>query len=183
MDAFSMGLVAAMGALATVAGASEDIESDIGSQSNPNSQVQLAAQVGNPHRIYNKAISGEPPANALWAATAAMVAYTLITAFQMPALLALVAGASVAAMFNGVFSMSAYFGRNSSQKRFNQWVYLDIVRYTTPSIMAHAWITSFCIATVSYIMVYMLPIRPSLPDGDHRLDLGIGRRCYRLFCG
>ena len=97
MDAFSMGLIAAMGALATVAGASEDIESDIGSQSNPNSQVQLAAQVGNPHRIYNKAISGEPPANALWCATAAMVAYTLITAFQMPALLALVAGASVAA--------------------------------------------------------------------------------------
>jgi tetrahydromethanopterin S-methyltransferase subunit E len=73
MDAFSMGLVAAMGALATIGGASEDIESDIGSQSNPNSQVQLAAQVGNPHRIYNKAISGEPPANALYAATAAIV--------------------------------------------------------------------------------------------------------------
>ena len=163
MDAFSMGLIAAMGALATVAGASEDIESDIGSQSNPNSQVQLAAQVGNPHRIYNKAISGEPPANALWAATAAMVAYTLITAYQMPALLALVAGASVAAFFNGVFSMSAYFGRNSSQARFNQWVYLDIVRYTTPSIMAHAWITSFCIATISYIMVYMLPTPHPFP--------------------
>jgi len=48
MDAFGMGLVAAMGALATVAGASEDIDSDIGSQSNPNSQVQLAAQVGIP---------------------------------------------------------------------------------------------------------------------------------------
>ncbi len=138
MDAFSMGLVAAMGALATVAGASEDIESDIGSQSNPNSQVQLAAQVGNPHRIYNKAISGEPPANALWAATAAIVAYTLITAFQMPALLALVAGASVAAMFNAV-------------------------RYTTPSIMAHAWITSFCIAAISYIMVYMLPTPHPFP--------------------
>ena len=84
MDAFSMGLVAAMGALATVAGASEDIESDIGSQSNPNSQVQLAAQVGNPHRIYNKAISGEPPANALWCATAAMVAYTLIKPSRCP---------------------------------------------------------------------------------------------------
>jgi len=92
-----------------------------------------------------------------------MVAYTLITAFQMPALFALVVGASVAALFNGVFAMSAYFGRNSSQKRFNQWVYLDIVRYTTPSIMAHAWITSFCIATISYIMVYMLPTRHPFP--------------------
>jgi len=30
-----MGLVAAMGALATVAGASEDIDSDIGSQATP----------------------------------------------------------------------------------------------------------------------------------------------------
>jgi tetrahydromethanopterin S-methyltransferase subunit E len=163
MDAFSMGLVAAMGALATVAGASEDIESDIGSQSNPNSQVQLAAQVGNPHRIYNKAISGEPPANALWATTAAMVAYTLITAFKMPALFALAAGASVAALFNGVLATSAYMGRNASQKRFNQWVYLDILRYTTTSIMAHAWITSFCIATISYIMVYMLPVKHPFP--------------------
>jgi tetrahydromethanopterin S-methyltransferase subunit E len=158
-----MGLVAAMGALATVAGASEDIESDIGSQSNPNSQVQLAAQVGNPHRIYNKAISGEPPANALWATTAAMVAYTLITAFNMPALFALAAGASVAALFNGVLATSAYMGRNASQKRFNQWVYLDILRYTTTSIMAHAWITAFCIATISYIMVYMLPVKHPFP--------------------
>jgi tetrahydromethanopterin S-methyltransferase subunit E len=163
MDAFSMGLVAAMGALATIGGASEDIESDIGSQSNPNSQVQLAAQVGNPHRIYNKAISGEPPANALYAATAAIVAYTLITGFQMPALFALVCGASVAALFNGVFATSAYFGRSASQKRFNQWIYMDIVRYTTTSIMAHAWITAFCLATISYIMAYLLPVKHPFP--------------------
>ncbi|OPX77707.1 MAG: Tetrahydromethanopterin S-methyltransferase subunit E [Methanosaeta sp. PtaB.Bin039] len=156
MDALSMGLVAAMGALATVAGASEDIDSDIGSQSNPNSQVQLAAQVGNPHRIYNKAIAGEPPSNALWCTTAAIVAYMLIEAFQMPALFSIALGASVAALFDGVMSMSAYFGRNASQKRFNQWVYLDIVRYTTPSIMAHVWITSFCIVTITYIQVYVL---------------------------
>lgn len=156
MDALSMGLVAAMGALATVAGASEDIESDVGSQSNPNSQVQLAAQVGNPHRIYNKAISGEPPANALWATTAAVVAYTLITKFAMPALFAIAVGASVAALFNGVFSTSAYFGRNASQRRFNQWIYLDIVRYTTPSIMAHAWITAFCVTCIAYIQTQIL---------------------------
>lgn len=156
MDALSMGLVAAMGALATVAGASEDIESDVGSQSNPNSQVQLAAQVGNPHRIYNKAISGEPPANALWATTAAVVAYTLITKFAMPALFAIAIGASVAALFNGVFSTSAYFGRNASQRRFNQWIYLDIVRYTTTSIMAHAWITAFCITCIAYIQTHIL---------------------------
>jgi len=156
MDAFGMGLVAAVGALATVAGASEDIESDIGSQSNPNSQVQLAAQVGNPHRIYNKAIAGEPPSNALWCTTAAIMAYMLIEAFKTPALFALVAGASLAALFDGVMATSAYFGRSASQARFNQWIYLDIVRYTTPSIMAHAWITSFCITTIAYLQVYVL---------------------------
>jgi tetrahydromethanopterin S-methyltransferase subunit E len=151
-----MGLVAAMGALATVAGASEDIDSDIGSQSNPNSQVQLAAQVGNPHRIYNKAIAGEPPSNALWCTTAAIVAYTFIEAYNMPALFAIAAGATVAAMFDGVMATSAYFGRSASQRRFNQWIYLDIARYTTPSIMAHVWITSFCICLISYIQVYVL---------------------------
>ncbi|HWQ18666.1 MAG TPA: tetrahydromethanopterin S-methyltransferase subunit E, partial [Methanotrichaceae archaeon] len=156
MDAFGMGLVAAMGALATVAGASEDIDSDIGSQSNPNSQVQLAAQVGNPHRIYNKAIAGEPPSNALWCTTAAIMAYMLIEAFHMPALFALAAGASLAALFDGVMATSAYFGRSASQARFNQWVFLDIVRYTTPSIMAHVWITSFCISMIAYLQVYVL---------------------------
>ncbi|MCJ7444590.1 MAG: tetrahydromethanopterin S-methyltransferase subunit E [Methanotrichaceae archaeon] len=156
MDAFNMGLVAAMGALATVAGASEDIDSDIGSQSNPNSQVQLAAQVGNPHRIYNKAIAGEPPSNALWCTTAAIMAYVMITAYGMPLIFAAAAGAALAALFDGVFSVSAYIGRSASQARFNQWIYLDILRYTTPSIMAHVWITSFCIVTVSIIQVYLL---------------------------
>jgi len=156
MDAFGMGLVAAMGALATVAGASEDIDSDIGSQSNPNSQVQLAAQVGNPHRIYNKAIAGEPPSNALWCATACIMAYVLIEGFHMPLLFATVAGASLAALFDGVMATSAYFGRSASQSRFNQWIYLDIVRYTTPSIMAHVWITSFCVTLIAVIQVYVL---------------------------
>jgi tetrahydromethanopterin S-methyltransferase subunit E len=29
--------------------------------------------------------------------------------------------------------------------------------------MAHAWITAFCIATISYIMVYMLPVKHPFP--------------------
>ena len=156
MDAFSMGLVGAVGALATICGASEDIDSDIGSQSNPNSQVQLAAQVGNPHRIYNKAIAGEPPSNALWATCAAVVAYVLITTYHMPALLSIASGATFAALVDGVMSTSAYFGRSASQSRFNQWIYLDLVRYTTTSIMAHVWITSFTITTIAYIQIYML---------------------------
>jgi len=41
-----LGIVALMGAAATIAGAAEDLESDTGSMSNPNSQVQLAPQMG-----------------------------------------------------------------------------------------------------------------------------------------
>ena len=174
MDAFSMGLVAAMGALATVAGASEDIDSDIGSQSNPNSQVQLAAQVGNPHRIYNKAIAGEPPSNALWCTTAAIMAYVLIEGFQMPvAALQQPQAHPLAALFDGVMSVSAYLGRNASQARFNQWIYLDIVRYTTPSIMAHVWITSFLYCIDFYNTSLCFNASSSLPDSRHRPGLGI----------
>jgi len=163
MDAFSMGLVAAMGALATVAGASEDIESDVGSQSNPNSQVQLAAQVGFPHRIFNKAISGEPPSNALWCAVAAGTALMLIDTFAMSALFAIAIGSAVAALFNGVFSTTAYMGRNASQARFNQYIFMDVLRTHTTSIMAHAWITAFCVVCISYIMSYSLPVTHPFP--------------------
>ena len=60
MDPVTLGVVALMGAVATIGGAAEDLESDIGSQSNPNSQVQLAPQMGHLHRMINKAASGEP---------------------------------------------------------------------------------------------------------------------------
>lgn len=164
MDMVSMGLLAAMGALATVAGASEDLESDVGSQSNPNSQVQLAAQVGHPHRIYNKAISGEPPSNALYAALAAVTASVLMSGYGMNAFFAIAIGAVVAAIFNGIYSVTAYMGRNTSQARFNQYVYLDVLRTHTTTIMAHAYITVFCVVTISYIMTApWLPIQHPFP--------------------
>ncbi|HIQ32260.1 MAG TPA: tetrahydromethanopterin S-methyltransferase subunit E, partial [Methanothermococcus okinawensis] len=50
-----LGALALSSAAVTVAGFAEDLESDVGSQSNPNSQVQLAPQMGNIHRYYNKA--------------------------------------------------------------------------------------------------------------------------------
>ena len=50
MDPITLGVVALMGAAATIAGAAEDLESDIGFQSNPNSQVQLAPQMGHLHQ-------------------------------------------------------------------------------------------------------------------------------------
>ena len=50
---FGIGITALTGALATVAGAAEDTESNIGSQGDPNSQVQLAPQMGFLHRIFS----------------------------------------------------------------------------------------------------------------------------------
>ncbi|MEA1944546.1 MAG: tetrahydromethanopterin S-methyltransferase subunit E [Euryarchaeota archaeon] len=150
--AMGMGLVALMGAAATVAGCSEDLESDMGSQSNPNSQVQLAAQVGYPHRIFNKAISGEPPSNAMYCAVGAGVAMMLIQSMDASPLLAIAVGAFVAALLNGVFSTTSYMGRSASQTRFSQYVYLDVLRNHVLGIMGHAYVTAFCIVGLSYVM-------------------------------
>jgi len=150
--AMGMGLVALMGAAATVAGCSEDLESDIGSQSNPNSQVQLAAQVGYPHRIFNKAISGEPPSNAMICAAGAGVAMMLMSSMNASPLLAIAIGAFVAALLDGIYATTAYIGRNTSQSRFNQYVYLDVLRNQVLSIMGHAYVTAFCIISLSYVM-------------------------------
>ena len=78
MDPVTLGVVALMGAVATIGGAAEDLESDIGSQSNPNSQVQLAPQMGHLHRMINKAASGEPVAYGVWCGVAGSIAYVLI---------------------------------------------------------------------------------------------------------
>ncbi|MBA1341761.1 MAG: Tetrahydromethanopterin S-methyltransferase subunit E [ANME-2 cluster archaeon] len=150
-----LGIVALMGALATIAGAAEDLESDVGSQSNPNSQVQLAAQMDFPHRIFNKAISGEPPAYGLWCATGATVASVLL-AQNMSVIFAIAIGSLAGAILLGLFSVTAHMGRTASQKRFKQPVYMDMVIGHVPPIMAHGYIAVFCIVSFSYIMDHML---------------------------
>jgi tetrahydromethanopterin S-methyltransferase subunit E len=150
-----MGVLALMGAAATIAGTTEDLESDVGSQSNPNSQVQLAPQMMYPHRIYNKAISGEPPSNALICAIGGTVASVLMTA-SLSVIFAIAIGALVATAVHGTYCITAYMGRTASQKRFRQPIYLDILRSHTPVMMGYAFITTFCILVVSYIMVAVL---------------------------
>ena len=150
-----LGIVALMGALATIAGAAEDLESDVGSQSNPNSQVQLAAQMDFPHRIFNKAISGEPPAYGLWCATGATVASVLL-AQNMSVIFAIAIGSLAGAILLGLFAVTAHMGRTASQKRFKQPVYMDMVIGHVPSIIAHGYIAVFCIVSFSYIMWQIL---------------------------
>ena len=110
---FGIGITALTGALATVAGAAEDTESNIGSQGDPNSQVQLAPQMGFLHRIFNKAVAGEPPAYGLWCCLGAGLAWAFM-AMQFNAVLAIVLGSVLAVLVQGVYATTAYVGRTAS---------------------------------------------------------------------
>jgi tetrahydromethanopterin S-methyltransferase subunit E len=158
----SMAILALMGALATIAGCLEDLESDVGSQSNPNSQVQLAPQMGFLHRIYNKAISGEPISNGLSAVIGGTVASVLLNAEFYP-LTAIVIGAFVAAIILGIFATTSYAGRVASQTRFKQPLYMDIMRYTTPTIIGHNFIMNFCLVSIAYIQYEILGYPFTIP--------------------
>ncbi|VVB91052.1 Tetrahydromethanopterin S-methyltransferase subunit E [uncultured archaeon] len=158
----SMAVLAIMGAIATIAGCIEDLESDVGSQSNPNSQVQLAPQMGLLHRIYNKAISGEPISNGFSAVIGGLVTNVLLNAKFFP-LTAIVLGAFVAALIYGIFATTAYAGRVASQTRFKQPLYMDVMRYTTPSIIGHNFIVCFCLVSISYIQYAILGYPLSIP--------------------
>ena len=105
MDPVTLGVVALMGAVATIGGAAEDLESDIGSQSNPNSQVQLAPQMGHLHRMINKAASGEPVAYGVWCGVAGAIAYILIH-FGIFPIVGIAIGASVAAFVHSIYTVT-----------------------------------------------------------------------------
>ncbi len=157
-----MAVLALMGALAMIAGCLEDLESDVGSQSNPNSQVQLAPQMNFLHRIYNKAISGEPVSNGLSAVIAGTVTVVFLNA-NFNVLTAIALGATVGAIVLGIFATTSYAGRVSSQTRFKQPLYMDIMRYTTPSIIAHNFIMNFCLVALAYIQYTILGHPFSIP--------------------
>jgi|SRR5271157_125326 len=152
----SLGAAALMGACATIAGAAEDLESDFGSQSNANSQVQLAPQVGYLHRYYNKAVSGEPVAYGFLCCTGAAIALALNTALGINIVISLALGALIAALMYAVYATTAYMGRLTGQKRFGQPIYLDILYTTTPSLIAHAFIAALGIGAFSYLMNLVL---------------------------
>jgi tetrahydromethanopterin S-methyltransferase subunit E len=148
---FGIGITALTGALATVAGAAEDTESNIGSQGDPNSQVQLAPQMGYVHRIFNKAIAGEPPAYALWCTLGAGVAWAFM-AMQVNPVLAIVLGCIIATFVQGVYATTAYLGRTASLAKFGQPVYIDILKSMTTVTMAHAFIAIFATVTLSHLI-------------------------------
>lgn len=151
-----LGVVALMGAAATIAGAAEDLESDVGSMSNPNSQVQLAPQMGNLHRMFNKAISGEPVQMGTWAGIAGSVAFVLM-ALNLPVIMAIAAGAALTALVHAVFATTSHMGRIVGQSQFGQPLYLDVITQHLGPIAGHGFIVTFSIVGLSYLMT--LPVQ------------------------
>ncbi len=152
--AIGMAVLALIGALATIAGCMEDLETDVGSQSNANSQVQLAPQMGYLHRIFNKAISGEPISYGFSGVTSGIVTVVFLNAKLYP-LTAIALGAFIAAIIYGIFATTAHAGRIASQSRFKQPLYMDMLRYTTPSIISHNFIVNFCLVSIAYLQFTM----------------------------
>ncbi|WNY25774.1 tetrahydromethanopterin S-methyltransferase subunit E [Methanolapillus millepedarum] len=171
---FGMGFLALVGAAAAIAGWSEDLESDVGSQSNPNSQVQLAPQMGFPHRLFNKAISGEPLSNAMMCTIGGTVAVIFMTVFGMTDLFSIVAGALLAAAIHGMFSATSFMGRISSQSRFKQPFYKDVLRSHLPVIVAYAFLTIVSILIISDLMIVYLKAPIPLPIIAFLLGISAG---------
>ena len=152
-----LGVVALMGAAATIAGAAEDLESDTGSMSNPNSQVQLAPQMGNLHRLFNKAVSGEPVLWGTMVGIAGSIAFVLMTSIHLPVIMAIAAGAATTALIHAVFATTSHLGRIVGQSQFNQPLFLDVVTEHLGPIAGHGFIVTFLIVGLSYLMT--LPIQ------------------------
>jgi len=152
-----LGVVALMGAAATIAGAAEDLESDVGSMSNPNSQVQLAPQMGNLHRMFNKAVSGEPVQMGAWVGIAGSLAFVFMFSLNLPVVVAIAAGAAITALVHATFATTSHMGRIVSQAQFGQPLYMDVIYQHLGPIAGHGFIVTFCIVGLSYLMT--LPIQ------------------------
>jgi tetrahydromethanopterin S-methyltransferase subunit E len=154
MAAISLLLGTALaGLLAFLAGIFEDSESNAGSASNPNSQVQLAPQIGNRHRYFNKAISGEPPANALWATTAATTAYLLTGHFGGDAFAVLVAsiiGAAASTLLLCAYGLLSHISRIASMKNFEQTLYWDSLLTPLPLDAAFGFLTALMLTLLAF---------------------------------
>ncbi len=167
------------GLLAFLAGIFEDSESNAGSASNPNSQVQLAPQIGHRHRYFNKAISGEPPANALWATTAATVAVLLSGRLEAlgslyAVLVSSVIGALVSTLLLGLYGIFAHLSRIASMKTFKQSIYWDAIFFALPLDLSFGFLTAFSLTLLSFTAGMMLNNPFSIPLIALLLGITIG---------
>jgi len=157
---YNLCLVTLMGFLAILAGMFEDLESDVASTSNPNSQVQLAPQVGNLHKLFNRAVSGEPLLVGTMATIAGSITYVLLQINQ-PVLLSILLATIITTIIQAIFSVTSYMGRITSQALYNQPLFMDVIYKHVPVAAAHAFINLFSITTLAYLMIYVL--QPAIP--------------------
>lgn len=148
----AIGVLALIVGLIIIAGWFEDAESDVGSQSNPNSQIQLAPQVGTIHRFFNKAISGEPISNGMWCMTAGTIFVALWFGWSVHPVVSIPLSCGLTTLFHVTFATTSYLGRVTSQKRFRQPIYLDVLTSHLPLIGVHGFMVTLTILTISYIM-------------------------------
>ncbi len=159
------------GAIAFIAGIIEDAESDAGSASNPNSQVQLAPQIGHIIRYYDKAIAGEPPQNGLWAASACTIALLLSWRFAEMGIgqyyaifFAAVVGAAIVCLVQGCFGVFAHLSRIASFSPFKQPLYWDALLTPLPYSMGLAFLTALLLTLLAFVTAGLLgnPFAPPL---------------------
>lgn len=167
------------GLLAFLAGIFEDSESNAGSASNPNSQVQLAPQIGHRHRYFNKAISGEPPANALWATTAATVAVLIVSRLEVPGslysvLVSSILGALVSTVLLGIYGVLSHISRVASMKTFKQPLYWDAVFSALPLDLSFGFLTALSLTILSFTAGMLLGNPFSIPLIAFMLGITIG---------
>lgn len=172
---YNLMLTVFMGLIAIVAGMFEDLESDVASTSNPNSQVQLAPQIGNLHKLFNRAVSGEPLLVGTMATIAGAICSVLLS-LNYPLVLVLLIATFIATLVQVVLSITSYMGRITSQALYNQPLFLDVIYKHVPIMAAHAYISIFSITLLSYIMTNLLnPVIPvALPVMSLLLGLTLG---------
>lgn len=155
--------------LAFIACFFEDSETNVGSQSNPNSQVQLAPQVGQVHRFFNKAISGEAPSYAMYCTIAGVIAWVLLENGLHP-LFAIPIGVLVGEAVHVLFSVTGHIGRVAGSKRFEQPIYLDVVYGHLLPIATHGFMAVLCIVSIAYIQSNLGTLS-GIPGLDHPFAL------------
>ena len=158
-----LALFAIIVALAFIAGWFEDLESEIGSQSNPNSQVQLAPQMGVVHRFFNKAISGEPTLYAMLGGAAGGLFVVFWQGFHLHPLIALPLATGLTEFFHVTYAFNAHISRMASASTYGHPVYMDVMLMHLPLIAAHGFIAVTAITALAYIF-YTSIVMPLVPE-------------------
>ena len=172
---YNMAWVILMGLIAVVAGMFEDLESDIASTSNPNSQVQLAPEIGYLHKLFNRAVSGEPLLLGCMLTICASLTFIFLSHI-FNVLIAIFLASLMTTLIQVIISITSYMGRITSQALYNQPLFMDVIYNSIPTVAAHAFITLFSITLLSYIIVYVLtpPIALTMPIVALCLGISVG---------